>query len=204
LKITPQGIFETYGKVAYPSLEYSEYSDAIHRVQLFLEDRLENLLKSQGHRSDTITAVFNADWQTGVGLSHFLWRERALDLEAFLSTKEGENLLAGYKRAANILKAEAKKGKLPDGAPIKPSETESAALYEALQITGPKIEKALGIEDYTAAMAHLAELRGPIDAFFTHVQVISDDSDVKDNNLRLLGLIRDTARQIADFEAISG
>ncbi|WP_418152681.1 hypothetical protein AB8615_03395 [Litorimonas sp. RW-G-Af-16] len=53
-------------------------------------------------------------------------------------------------------------------------------------------------------MEHLAELRGPIDAFFTHVQVISDDTAVKENNLRLLGLIRDTARQIADFEAISG
>ena len=125
-------------------------------------------------------------------------------LQDFLETDEGTNLLAGYKRAANILKAEAKKGDLPTGAPKKPSEKESIALYGALQTARPKIETALAAENYTKAMSELAVLRAPIDAFFTHVQVISDDTAVKDNNLRLLLQIRDTARQIADFDQISG
>jgi len=125
-------------------------------------------------------------------------------LQSFLETDEGENLLAGYKRAANILKAEAKKGDLPEGAPKKPSEKESVTLYTALQKAGPKIEKALVAENYTQAMSELATLRGPIDAFFDDVQVISDDTAVKENNLRLLIQIRDTARKIADFDRING
>ena len=204
LNVSPRWLFETYAELAYPSLDYkTDYASSIDRLEIFLQDRLENLLKSQGHRYDTIEAVFSADFQGGVGLSHYMWRERALALQEFLSTTEGEDLLAGYKRAANILKAEAKKGDLPSGAPEKPSAAESLALYEALQAAGPKIEKALESEDYTAAMSQLAILRAPIDAFFTHVQVISDDTAVKENNLRLLLRIRDTAQRIADLDAVS-
>ena len=205
LNVSPRWLFETYAELAYPSLDYiTDYASSIDRLEIFLQDRLENLLKSQGHRYDTIEAVFSADFQEGVGLSHYMWRERALALQEFLSTTEGEDLLAGYKRAANILKAEAKKGDLPKGALEKPSEKESLALFEALQTANPKIESALKDENYTEAMSHLAVLRGPIDAFFTHVQVISDDTAVKSNNLRLLLQIRDTARHIADFDKISG
>ena len=125
-------------------------------------------------------------------------------LQAFLSTDDGENLMAGYKRAANILKAEAKKGELPTGEPSKPEQAESIALYDVLNDVKPVIEAALDAEDYALAMKNLAKLRGPIDAFFTHVTVVSDDSVVRENNLRLLMLIRDTARKIADFEAIQG
>ena len=124
-------------------------------------------------------------------------------LQDFLETDAGTNLLAGYKRAANILKAEAKKGKLPEGAPEAPAQKESLALYTALEAAGPKIEKALESEDYTAAMSQLATLRAPIDDFFTNVQVISDDTAVKENNLRLLIHIRDTAQRIADLDAVS-
>ena len=113
-------------------------------------------------------------------------------------------IFSRYKRAANILKAEAKKGDLPEGTPSKPKIKESAALYEALQKASPKIEKALASENYAESMQILAKLRTPIDAFFTDVQVISDDTAVKENNLRLLLQIRDTARQIADFDRING
>jgi len=71
-------------------------------------------------------------------------------------------------------------------------------------VAAPAIETALAGENYAESMQLLAKLRRPIDAFFEHVTVISDDSAVKENNLRLLGMIRDTARKIADFEAIQG
>ena len=142
-------------------------------------------------------------------MPHYIFYERALSLEAFIETDEGKNLLAGYKRAANILKAEGKKAKankesLPTGAPSKPKQAESIALYDALQTAAPAIKSALEGENYAESMQILAKLRGPIDAFFDDVMVVSDDSVVRENNLRLLGMIRDTARQIADFEAIQG
>jgi len=129
---------------------------------------------------------------------------RVTALQDFLGTDDGENLLAGYKRAANILKSEAKKGDLPEGAPSRPDIAQGAALFDALQAASAQITPALEGENYADAMTSLATLRAPIDAFFTEVQVISDDTAVKENNLRLLGLIRDTAHQIADFEVIQG
>ena len=165
----------------------------------FLMDRLKVYLRDKKIRHDTIDAVFNAADDDLVAIVN-----RVTALQSFLDTKEGEDLLAGYKRAANILKAEAKKGDLPEGAPKRPESAEGAALFDALNKASGPIQSALESEDYEKSMRILADLREPIDAFFTHVQVISDDTAVKENNLRLLGLIRDTARQIADFEAIQG
>jgi len=165
----------------------------------FIADRLKVYLRDKGIRHDIIDAALANGEDDLVAIVN-----RTNALQSFLETDEGENLLAGYKRAANILKAEAKKGDLPEGAPKKPSEKESVTLYTALQKAGPKIEKALVAENYTQAMSELATLRGPIDAFFDDVQVISDDTAVKENNLRLLIQIRDTARKIADFDRING
>ena len=166
---------------------------------IFIFDRLKVYLRDKGISHDVIDAVLGNGGDDLVAIVN-----RVEALQAFLATDEGENLMAGYKRAANILKAEAKKGDLPSGAPNKPDQAEAVALYEGLQTVAPAIESALADENYALAMQNLAKLRGPIDAFFTHVTVISDDSAVKENNLRLLLLIRDTARQIADFEAIQG
>ena len=171
------------------------YSDLL----AFILDRLKVYLKDKGIRHDVIDAALSKGGDDLVAIVN-----RVEALQAFLGTDEGENLMAGYKRAANILKAEAKKGDLPNGAPLKPEQAEAVALYEGLQAVAPAIKTALTTENYALAMQNLAKLRGPIDAFFTHVTVISDDSAVKENNLRLLLLIRDTARQIADFEAIQG
>jgi glycyl-tRNA synthetase beta chain len=165
----------------------------------FIADRLKVYLRDQGIRHDLIDAVFALGEDDLVAIVN-----RVKALQSFLDTKEGEDLLAGYKRAANILKAEAKKGDLPTGAPNRPDDPHGAALFDALQTASPEISSALEDENFEKAMSSLAELRAPIDAFFTEVQVISSDSAVKENNLRLLGLIRDTARQIADFEAING
>ena len=204
LNLSPQWYFELAGKLNHPELDYLNYADSINQVEGFLALRLENLLKTSGHRMDTVMAISDADYQTGEGLSHFRWYQRSLSLEAFLDSDDGRDLLAGYKRAANILKAEAKKGDLPEGTPNRPDDPHGAALFDALQTASSEISSALEDENFEKAMLSLAELRAPIDAFFTEVQVISSDNAVRENNLRLLGLIRDTARQIADFEAING
>ena len=175
------------------------FNKKIDDLRAFLFDRLEVYLRDRGYRHDIIKGSLGLAKNDLIAIVN-----RVKALQSFLETDEGENLLAGYKRAANILKAEAKKGGLPEGTPSEPKIKESAALYEALQKASPKIEKALASENYADSMQILAKLRTPIDAFFTDVQVISDDTAVKENNLRLLLQIRDTARQIADFDRING
>jgi glycyl-tRNA synthetase beta chain len=170
-----------------------------HDLVEFILDRLRVYLRDQTFAHDHIDAVLSLGGDDLVSIVN-----RVKALQSFLDTEDGTDLLAGYKRAANILKAEAKKGDLPEGAPSRPDSAEGTALYDALQTAQPQIESMLATEDYAAAMSALAQLRDPIDAFFTQVQIISDDTAVKDNNLRLLSLIRDTARQIADFEALQG
>ena len=170
----------------------------------FILDRLKVYLRDQGIRHDIIDAALSNGEDDLVAIVN-----RVNALQDFLGTDAGENLLAGYKRAANILKSEAKKAKaskesLPEGAPSKPKDPHGAALFDALGVASKDIDAALKDEKYAESMQALAKLRSPIDDFFTNVQVISDDNAVKENNLRLLLRIRDTARKIADFEAIQG
>ena len=170
----------------------------------FIADRLKAFLRDKGIRHDLIDAVFAPQENGNAEDDLVAIVNRANALQSFLSTDAGENLLAGYKRAANILKAEAKKGDLPEGAPDKPSQAEAAALYTALQKAAGDIEAALAKEAYSEAMTALSTLRAPIDGFFDNVMVVAEDKETRENNLRLLGLIRDTARQIVDFDRISG
>ena len=176
---------------------------AITDLLAFILDRLKVYLRDTGMRHDIIDAALTEGDDDLVAIVN-----RVTALQDFLTTEDGGNLLAGYKRAANILKAEAKKGVLPpmgDGAEANlPNDEHGAALFNALKIAKPAIEEAVGQEDYSKALTSLAGLRGPIDAFFTHTQIIADDIAVKENNLRLLSMISDTSRQIADFEAIQG
>jgi len=165
----------------------------------FTLDRLKVYLRDKGIRHDIIDAALTESQDDLVAIVN-----RVNALQDFLSTPDGENLLAGYKRAANILKAESKKGDLPEGEANRPADAHGAALFDALNTASPAIQSALESENYASAMGELANLRAPIDAFFTHTQIISDDIAVRDNNLRLLGMMRDTARQIADFEALQG
>jgi len=171
----------------------------LHSLMSFIADRLKVYLKDKGIRHDLIDAVFALGEDDLVAIVN-----RVTALQSFLGTSEGENLLAGYKRAANILKAEAKKGELPTGDIDRLSQPEAVALQTGLTNSKTKIEAALASESYSAAMTALSELRGPIDAFFDNVMVVAEDKNERENNLRLLGMIRDTARQIADFDRISG
>ncbi|RZV43755.1 MAG: glycine--tRNA ligase subunit beta, partial [Acidimicrobiales bacterium] len=125
-------------------------------------------------------------------------------LQSFLATDDGENLLAGYKRAANILKAEAKKGELPTDEPNKGTQKEETDLFKAIEAAKPKIDTALEKEDYAGAMTALSKLRRPIDAFFDEVTVNSDNDQERQNRLGLLIEIRKTARTMADFNKIEG
>jgi glycyl-tRNA synthetase beta chain len=165
----------------------------------FILDRLKVYLRDKGIRHDMIDAVFANGEDDLVAIVN-----RVEALQSFLGTSEGENLLAGYKRAANILKAEAKKGDLPTGDIGTLSQSEAIALQTGLTKAKAEIDAALASESYSTAMTALSELRRPIDAFFDNVMVVAEDNTERENNLRLLGLIRDTARQIADFDKISG
>jgi len=165
----------------------------------FILDRLKVYLRDKDIRHDIIDAVFAKGGDDLVAIVN-----RVEALQSFLDTSDGENLLAGYKRAANILKAEAKKGDLPTGEIGTLSQNEARDLQDALSKAKDEIETALSAESYSTAMTALSNLRSPIDAFFDNVMVVAEDKTERENNLRLLGLIRDTARQMADFDAISG
>jgi len=129
-------------------------------------------------------------------------------LGAFLETDDGKNLLAGYRRAANILKAEEKK----DGAgafeaahdPALLIEPAEKALAETLGLAGREAARCVGAEDFQGAMRSLAALRAPVDSFFEDVTVNADDPRLRANRLRLLNELRRAVHNVADFSKIAG
>ena len=171
-------------------------------VLAFFADRLKVLLRDQGKRHDLVDAVF------ALGDDDLVRIVRRVEaLEAFLATDDGANLLAGYKRASNILRAEEKKGPLPTGdvtigLPSQPAEEVALAL--AADAAATAADAALQTEDFAAAMSALASLRSPVDAFFTAVMVNSDIPAERDNRLKLLGQVRAVMGRVADFGMIAG
>jgi len=128
-------------------------------------------------------------------------------LQSFLATEDGTNLLAGYKRAANILKAEEKKdAKTFEGTveAARLAEPEEKALATALDSARATVTPALKKEDFAGAMRAMAALRAPVDAFFDKVKVNDDDKAVRENRLKLLNEIRGATRAVADFSRIEG
>ncbi|MEM7492358.1 MAG: glycine--tRNA ligase subunit beta [Pseudomonadota bacterium] len=171
----------------------------------FFADRLKQYLRDQGQRHDLIDAVFALGEDDLV-----LIVKRVEALAAFLDTEDGANLLAGYKRAANILRAEEKKDKRAfDGAVSSESLSEAGeqALYAAIQTSTEAAKTAIEAEDFEAAMSALATLRGPVDAFFDgpdSVMVNADDPTIRENRLNLLNMMRGSIQTVADFSKISG
>ncbi|NBW07438.1 MAG: glycine--tRNA ligase subunit beta [Caulobacteraceae bacterium] len=171
-------------------------------VPAFFADRLKVLLRDQGQRHDLVDAVF------ALGDDDLVRIVRRVEaLAAFLATDDGANLLAGFKRASNILKAEEKKGPVPTGAVAtglanQPEAETALAFATAAAATG--VDTALDTEDFAAAMTALAALRAPVDAFFTDVLVNSDVPAERDNRLKLLGQVRDVMGRVADFGLIAG
>ena len=135
-----------------------------------------------------------------------LLREHLNAVAAFLATEDGANLLAAYRRAANILRIEENKDGPHNGAvdPALLQAPEEQALAATLFIVELTVITTLGNEDFTAAMAEMARLRPPVDAFFEAIQVNADDLALRKNRLRLLARLRGVMNQIADFSRIDG
>lgn len=177
-----------------------DLSDAGQDLGNFFSDRLTVHLKEQGVRHDLITAVFALKGEDD--LVRLLARIDAL--KTFLDTQDGQDLLSGYKRAVNILKAEEKKDGPVTGDATAGTVTEEKDLYERLGKVSVAATEAVESEEFERAMSELATLRGPIDAFFDKVTVNSDDQGERQNRLRLLSQIRRTMNMVADFSKIEG
>jgi glycyl-tRNA synthetase beta chain len=200
MKKSEDMVSRTTNALGNPEIDWDVEDD--DGVVAFFADRLKVLLRDQGKRHDLVDAVFALGDDD---LVRIVRRVEALD--AFLATEDGANLLAGSKRAANILRAEAKKGELPTGMvqtglPNQP-EAETALAF-AVAAASTAVDTALETEDFAAAMTALAALRAPVDAFFTGVMVNSDVPAERDNRLKLLGQVRDVMGRVADFGLIAG
>ena len=165
----------------------------------FFADRLKVQQKEAGVRHDLIDAVFALGGEDD--LVRLLARVRAL--QAFVDTDDGANLLAGYKRAANILRKEGFDG-APTVALDHAAEPEEAALMAALDTAEAQADAAVSAEDFAGAMSALAGLRGPIDAFFDKVTVNDADSAKRLARLGLLVRMRSAVHRVADFSRIEG
>lgn len=169
----------------------------------FFADRLKVHLRESGKRHDLIDAVFALPGQDDIALIV----KRVEALSGFLETEDGANLLAGVKRATNILAIEEKKDKKTyDGEPEGPLMKEPAERALAAAIAKVKFDTqaAINVENFEGAMRALAELRAPVDKFFDDVTVNADDPALRENRLRLLAEIRAATLTVADFSKIAG
>jgi glycyl-tRNA synthetase beta chain len=169
----------------------------------FFADRLKVQLREQGARHDLADAVFALEGQDDL----VLIVRRVEALGAFLDTEDGKNLLAGYKRATNILRIEEKRDKTGyTGAPSAElyRQAEEWALSQAVDTAAAEATAAVAREDFAAAMSAMAKLRPHVDAFFDKVTVNVDDSAVRVNRLKLLNQIRAATQTVADFSRIEG
>jgi len=169
----------------------------------FFADRLKVYLKEKGARHDLIDAVFALGNQDDL----LMIVRRVEALSKFLASDDGRNLLAGVKRAANILKIEEKKdGKSFDGEISEKllAEPEEKALAAAVAVASSKARAAVAAEDFEGAMKVMAALRAPVDSFFDKVMVNTPAADLRENRLRLLNQIRQATLEVADFSRIEG
>lgn len=183
-----------------------ELEKELYDLIAFFHDRLKVYLKDKGHRYDAIDAVL-LDTQGDMQDDLVLIVNKLEALEAFLKTDDGANLAAAYKRAVNILKAEEKKGALPENLKVdagKLKEPQEKSFFAALCDAEVKTEKAVAAEDFEGAMAALAALRAPVDHFFDKVTVNADDAALRANRLALLDRFRAATATVADFSRLEG
>jgi glycyl-tRNA synthetase beta chain len=170
----------------------------------FFADRLKVYLREKGARHDLIDAVFALPGQDDL----LMIVRRVEALGRLLDTEDGKNLLTGYRRAANILRAEEKK----DGAQAFAGRHDPALLAlpaekdlaDAVAAAGSAARERVSREDFEGAMRALATLRAPVDAFFLDVTVNADDPALRLNRLRLLGELREAMHAVADFSKVAG
>ena len=173
----------------------------------FFADRLKVYLRDRGARHDLIDAVFALPGQDDL----LLIVRRVEALGRFLDTEDGQNLLVGYRRAANILRIEEKKdGRAYDGEPdlalieeARPDRGEGARRRARSRAPARRRRRSRR-EDFEGAMRALSQLRAPVDAFFEAVTVNADDPALRANRLKLLNALRAATREVADFSKIEG
>lgn len=176
-------------------------SSVVFDLLAFFADRLKVQLREQGARHDLVDAVFALGGQDDL----LMIVRRVEALGKFLDSDDGKNLLAGTKRASNILSIEEKKDKRSfDGVPDVAlySLGEEKALAKAIGEVKAEASAAVAKEDFAAAMSAMAKLRPPVDAFFDKVRVNDEDAKVRENRLKLLNEIRSATRAVADFSKI--
>jgi glycyl-tRNA synthetase beta chain len=186
-------------------LQYrTQYLDSLSNDLLaFFADRLKVQLRDQGARHDLVDAVFALEGQDDL----LLIVRRVEALGKFLDTEEGKNLVAGYKRATNIIRIEEKKDNREyTGAPNPKlyQQAEEKALAQAIGVAKADAERAVAAEDFEAAIRATASLRPHVDAFFDKVTVNVEDKTLRENRLKLLNEIRAATRAVADFSRIEG
>ena len=189
---------------AIPKREETEVGRVVAADYLndFFVERLQVQQRDAGTRHDLIAAVAKMGGDDDIGGERDIVRllARVHALQSFIETDNGANLLAGYKRAANILKKE----EWEEGATNPAPEPAEAALIAALDEAEPKAAAAVEAEDFAAAMEALSSLRGVVDRFFEDVIVNAEDKNVRASRLSLLARLRDAVHKVADFSRIEG
>ncbi len=167
----------------------------------FFHDRLKVYLRDQGARHDLIDAVLTPDAD-----DLLLVARRVEALTAFITSEDGKNLLAGTKRAVQLLAAEEKKGTVvADGVSEQLLKLDAEkALWAAIVVASKEASEAVAREDFRSAMEALSKLRVPVDKFFEDVLVNDEDTAIRANRLALLKAIREATATVADFSKISG
>jgi glycyl-tRNA synthetase beta chain len=204
INLYPRGLLEKHIRTIKPELSDIAISEIGDDFQNFFDDRLKVQLREEGARHDLVDAVLYLGGHE-VGLLSIVRRVEALS--QFLDSDDGKNLLAGYKRATNIIRIEEKKDKreYTDAPDVKRYQLpEEKALAEAIDVVKKEASAAVGKEDFAAAMRAMAKLRPRVDAFFDKVTVNVDDKSLRENRLKLLNEIREATRAVADFSKIEG
>jgi glycyl-tRNA synthetase beta chain len=205
LSLSLRNIAEGHVEKGFGS-SYLKVAGKLDDLMTFFEDRLTVQLREQKARHDLVDAVL-ATGSLVEGHRLVSVADRVDALGKFLDTDDGKNLLAGVKRASNILRIEEKKDKrdysgAPD--PKRYELAEEKALAEAVDVAKKEASAAVGKEDFAAAMRAMAKLRPRVDAFFEKVTVNVDDKALRENRLKLLSEIREATRAVADFSKIEG
>jgi glycyl-tRNA synthetase beta chain len=208
LELSPRGMFEMHVRRFRPEMSDPEISNAGDSFVDFFDERLKVQLREQGARHDLVDAVLDVGGREA-GIVSIVRRVEAL--RKFLDTEDGKNLLAGYKRATNIIRIEEKKdGRAYIDRPhqARYRQEEEKALAQAIDTARAEASDAVQREDYEAAMRAMAKLRPYVDAFFDKVTVNvaegTEKKELRENRLKLLNQIRVATEAVADFSRIEG
>jgi len=208
LELSPRGMFEMHVRRFRPEMSDPEISNAGDSFVDFFDERLKVQLREQGARHDLVDAVLDVGGREA-GIVSIVRRVEAL--RKFLDTEDGKNLLAGYKRATNIIRIEEKKdGRAYIDRPhqARYRQEEEKALAQAIDTARGEASDAVQSEEYEAAMRAMAKLRPYVNAFFDKVTVNvaegTEKKELRENRLKLLNQIRVATEAVADFSRIEG